>query len=533
MEGPADPALWPLAKNYERFFSSNEPPQEEKARHDYASQILRRFAANAFRRPIDDPTLERFVAFAEKAYHQPGKHFEDGIARAMVAVLASPRFLFRVERTANPVREIHPLVDEYTLASRLSYLLWSTMPDENLFDLARRGELRKGLRAEVSRMLKDSRSQQMIENFTGQWLQARDIEGVSIDPRSVLARDSGTEKELNRQFEEFRARQAALAAQGTNRVVTNSVGSSTNNTPLAAGEKPRPKFFKPTIELDEPLRKAMRHETEMCFGYVVSEDRSVLELIESDYTFLNERLAKHYGMTNLNVTGSEMRRVSLPNESPRGGILTEATVLMVTSNPTRTSPVKRGLFILDNIIGSPPPPPPPDIPQLEQAEKEFKDHEPTLREVLELHRNKPLCSSCHSRMDPLGFALENFNAMGMWREKERGQSIDAVGKLITGESFGDIRELKHILVTDRRDDFYRCLTEKFLTYALGRGLEYYDVGTVDKIVERLEASHGQFSSLLMGVIESSPFQKQRNQSILTDKSNHPALKGTEANLRHE
>jgi hypothetical protein len=230
------------------------------------------------------------------------------------------------------------------------------------------------------------------------------------------------------------------------------------------------------------------------------------------------------------VTGTEMRRVSLPADSPRGGVLTEGTVLMVTSNPTRTSLVKRGLFILDNIIGSSPPPPPADIPQLEQAEKEFKDREPTLREVLELHRNKPLCSSCHSRMDPLGFALENFNAMGMWRDKERGQPIDPVGTLITGESFKDIRELKHILVTDRHTDFYRCLTEKFLTYALGRGLEYYDVETVDTIVNRLEASKGRFSALLMGVIESSPFQRQRNQTIVADSRPHSSVVGAQAKL---
>src|SRR6185369_14793902 len=171
------------------------------------------------------------------------------------------------------------------------------------------------------------------------------------------------------------------------------------------------------VELDGQLRRAMRQETEMGFAYIVREDRSVLELIDNDYTFLNERLARHYGLTNLNVTGNEMRRVKLPEDSPRGGILSQGTVLTVTSNPTRTSPVKRGLFVLDNILGTPPPPPPPDIPSLEESEKDFKDRDPTLREVLAVHRAKPLCSSCHNRMDPLGLALENFNALGMWREK--------------------------------------------------------------------------------------------------------------------
>jgi hypothetical protein len=188
----------------------------------------------------------------------------------------------------------------------------------------------------------------------------------------------------------------------------------------------------------------------------------------------------------------------------------------VTSNPTRTSPVKRGLFILDNILGMPPPPPPPDIPQLEESEKGVKGHEPTLRETLEIHRGKPLCASCHDRMDPLGLALENFNAMGSWRAKERGQAIDPAGKLITGKTFGDAKQLKAILKSDYRTQFYRCFTEKLLTYALGRGPEYYDVETVDRIVDRLEREQGRFSAVMMGVIESAPFQKRRNPAMAAD-----------------
>jgi len=216
------------------------------------------------------------------------------------------------------------------------------------------------------------------------------------------------------------------------------------------------------------------------------------------------------------VKGDEMRRVTLPGDSPRGGVLTMGSVLLVTSNPTRTSPVKRGLFLLENILGTPTPPPPPDIPPLEAAGRKFKDKIPTLRETLELHREAALCSSCHNRMDPLGLAFENFSALGLWRDKEVGQPIDASGKLITGEAFTSVRELKHILATDRKQDYYRCFTEKLLTYALGRGLEYYDVETVDQIVASLNKDGGKFSTLLNGVIESSPFQRRRGS--LDDES---------------
>jgi hypothetical protein len=246
------------------------------------------------------------------------------------------------------------------------------------------------------------------------------------------------------------------------------------------------------------------------------EDRSLLELLDSDYTFLNHRLAQHYGITN--VYGDDLHLVKLAAGSPRGGVLTEGTVLAVTSNPTRTSPVKRGLFILDNILGTPTPPPPPNIPPLEISEKRMADHEPTLRQVLEIHREKPLCSSCHNRMDPIGLAFENFNAMGMYRTTEHGQEIDPSGQLITGESFKTLGELKHILATKHQTDFYRTFTEKMLIYALGRGLYYYDVDTVDKIVERLQQNDGKFSALLYGVIESAPFQERRITDTLAQSA---------------
>jgi hypothetical protein len=334
-------------------------------------------------------------------------------------------------------------------------------------------------------------------------MQTRDVAGIDINARAVLARDAGEQKDRERR----RQRYHELID------IPEEKRTPEQKAELQEMAERRKRFHE--IELDTELRRALREETEKCFSYVLHGDRSVLELIDSDYTFLNEKLAKHYGITNLAVSGSEMRRVSLPAGSPRGGLLTEGSVLIVTSNPDRTSPVKRGLFVLDNILGTPAPPPPANVPALEVSEKDFKDHEPTLRESLTLHREKPLCASCHERMDPIGLAFENFNALGMWRDTEHKQPIDTAGKLITGESFDSVRELKHILVTRHRLDFYRCLTEKFLTYSLGRGMEYYDMETIDKIVQRLDQAKGRSSALLLGVIESAPFQKMRTKAAET------------------
>ncbi|HTH46307.1 MAG TPA: DUF1592 domain-containing protein [Candidatus Limnocylindria bacterium] len=518
VQGPTEKVHWGRPKNFDLFFTKDVPAREF-ARRQYAREVLRRFATKAFRRPVEERSLDRLVAIAEAGYREPGRSFEDGVATAMVPILASPRFLFRVENlepTASTPGPGSPAplglaIDEYALASRLSYFLWSTMPDAELFRLAEHHELRRNLPVQVKRMLADPRSTALTENFVGQWLQVRDVEGIDINARAVMSRDRGDEKEqqaTRKRFEELRAKSSLTPDEEKERT--------------ALLEKFRRFFRVPVQELDRDLRRALRQETEMSFAHVVREDRSVLELIECDYTFLNEKLAKHYGLTNVvgpNFTGPEMRRVTLPADSPRGGVLTDGAVLVVTSNPTRTSPVKRGLFVLDNILGIPPPPPPPDIPNLEESEKGFGDHQPTLRETLELHRSKPLCSSCHNRMDPLGLALENFNALGIWRDRERGQEIDAKGKLITGEAFNDIRELKHILVTNHRRDFYRCLSEKLLTYALGRGLEYYDTETVDLLVNRLDETNGRFSSLLMGIIDSAPFQKTRNPEVTVKSLN--------------
>ncbi len=503
VEGPLEKNHWVRPKNFDLFFTKDVPEKTTEQR-EYAREILRNFATRAFRRPVDERSLERLVAIAESAYREPGKRFEDGVAQAMVPILASPRFLFRVEE-ADSARGVHPFVDEYALASRLSYFLWSTMPDDELFRLAGRKELRRNFAAQMKRMLADPRSEALIENFVGQWLQVRDIEGIDINARAVLSRDAGDERnqqQVRRRFQELRD------------IPDEKLTPEERAEFQQLREQFRRRGNRPAIELDRDLRRALRQETEMCFAEVVRQNRSVMELIDSNYTFLNERLAKHYGITN--VSGGEMRRVTLPKDHPRGGVLTHGSMLIVTSNPTRTSPVKRGLFVLDNILGTPPPPPPPDIPNLEESEKEIAGRQPTLRETLEVHRGKPLCSSCHNRMDPLGLALENFNALGMWREKERGQPIDAAGQLITGETFHDIRDVKRVLATKHRLDFYRCLTEKLLTYALGRGLEYYDVHTVDEIVERLDQQNGRFSALLTGIVESAPFQKRRSSNAPGD-----------------
>jgi hypothetical protein len=497
LRGPMERDSWVKSKNYDRFFSGTIP-NDAAGRREYVRKNLRNFATKAFRRPVDDKTVDRLASLAEDVYSQPGKTVEAGIAQGMEAIISSPRFLFRLEGGLSPASSTNAWsdIDEYALASRLSYFLWSTMPDDELFRLAGQGQLRKNLAAQVERMLKDPRSKELVRNFTGQWLQVRDVHAIAINPRAVLSRDSGRDGAYVDELAAFR---------GTQDVEIDNAGSSDANA------RPFHRFREKELpmKLDGDLRDAMRSETEMFFASVVQEDRDVATLIDSDYTFLNERLAALYGLTNLNVTGNEMRRVTLPSDSPRGGVLTEGTMLVVTSNPDRTSPVKRGVFVLNNILGTPTPPPPPNIPALEASEKTLK-HDATLRDLLAAHRNEPMCASCHMRMDPIGLAMENFNALGIWRDTERNQSIDAAGKLVTGESFSGVRELKHILATNHRDDFYRCLTEKLLTYALGRGLEYYDVETVDRIVQSLDEHNGRFSVLLMGIIESAPFQKQRN-----------------------
>jgi hypothetical protein len=462
------------------------------------------------------------TAIARQGYSESGQTFETGVRQAMIAVLASPRFIFRSEEPApNTDDQEFPLIDEFSLATRLSYFLWSTAPDDELLRLAERGELRLQLAAQVRRMLQHERSAALVENFAGQWLRARDIEHVAIEPLSALDLQDDLER-LEREQRQLRGRgRGGRGARGPRRGSAEQEparGGAGEDDRLAQQERERQERLTAVqAELAQlariresfttGLRRAMRRETEMTVEYVIRNDRSVLELIDGNYTFLDEELARHYGVDG--VTGGEMQRIELPDDSPRGGVLTQGTILAVTSNPTRTSPVKRGLFILDNILGTPAPPPPAPVPPLEQSAEAIRDHEPTLREAMELHRREPLCAACHARMDPLGLALENFNALGMWRQTQHERSIDASGQLLTGEKFDNFAQLKRIIAGPRRLDFYRCLAEKMLIYALGRGLEYYDEHTIDQVAERLEANEGEFSSLLMGIVESASFQRQR------------------------
>ncbi|MFM8620296.1 MAG: DUF1592 domain-containing protein [Opitutaceae bacterium] len=459
VRGPLSPDRWIAPENHARFFPGPAVGADPAERDRRAGELLGAFAKRAFRRPLEPAAVDRLVGIARQVYSGEGRTFEEGVGRAMMAVLASPRFLFRVETSESgaPAGPHAPL-DEWSLASRLSYFLWSTMPDDELFRLAGRGELRRNLRAQVDRMIRDPKAQAFVRNFTGQWLQARDVESVPINARAVLG---------------------------------------PNARPNRDGR----------VEFDGAFRRLMRSETEAYFEHVLREDRSLLELVDSDYAFLNARLAEHYGVPG--VEGDEIRKITLPPDSPRGGVITQGTVLAVTSNPTRTSPVKRGVFILDNILGTPPPPAPPNVPDLEEARKEFKGREPKLSEMLAAHRANKLCHSCHSRMDPLGLALENFNALGGWRDTDARQPIEPAGELITGERFADIRELKRVIARERAADVYRCFTEKLFTYALGRGIEHSDSHTIEGVTRGLIDGGGRMSIALLGVIESPAFQRRR------------------------
>ena len=447
-------ALYP--ESYRRIFFKGLPPEEKPDRDAYLRDIVREFASKAFRRPVEDRIVDALTALALARNQEEGAKFVDGVKLAVTATLTSPRFLFRREAQAepdNPGRVVP--VDQFALASRLSYFLWSSTPDEELLRLASKGQLRAELRSQVDRMLADEKANRMVSNFVGQWLQSRDLGSLDIDVRHILG-------ESNKRNAE--------------------------------------RIF------DQEMRKDMGKETELFFQHILKENRPIIELLNARYSFLNESLAKFYGVSG--VKGDTYRRVEFGEEQQaRGGILTQGTFLIVTSQPTRTSPVKRGLFVLENILGTPAPPAPPDVPELEDPEKESV--EGTMRERMVAHREKALCKSCHQRMDPIGLALENFNAIGQWRDEDAGQPIDSAGQLVTGEKFSNVMELKEILISSRKEDFYRCLTEKMLTYALGRGVEYYDAPTVDRIVERLLDQEGNMAELIYGVVESTPFQKRR------------------------
>ncbi|AGA30073.1 DUF1592 domain-containing protein [Singulisphaera acidiphila] len=423
----------PVFPETHRRIMAHQPglPAREAAR-----EIVTRFAARAFRRPVQPGEVDRLMKLYDKAELE-GERFEDCVRLVLEGVLVWPDFLFRIEldpRDAQPGTS-YP-VSEYELASRLSYFLWSSMPDETLLTLAAEGRLRAELENELRRMLKDPKSAAFVENFAGQWLTIRKLAYVAPDAK------------------EF------------------------------------PGF-------DEDLRSAMYRETELFFESIVREDRSILDFLDADYSFVNERLAKHYGMPG--IEGKEFRRVKLP--ANRGGILTHASILTLTSNPTRTSPVKRGKWVLDQLLNTPPPPPPPDVPEF----PEDKRLTGSLRKVMEMHREKPLCASCHQRMDPIGFAFENYDATGAWRDKDGTFLIDPSGALPDGRSFQGPAELKTIL-RGKKELFSRCLAEKMLTYAMGRGLEYYDKCAVDKILEALNQNGDRLSVLMAEVVKSEPFQ---------------------------
>lgn len=412
-----------------------------------ASKILERFVTRAYRRPARPQEVERLAKFVEQAM-AGGDRFERGIQLAVEAVLISPHFLFRIESGRGGGRggdggPVQP-ISEFQLATRLSYFLWSTMPDDELFREATSGTLRKNAAAQVSRMLRDPKSRALVDNFCTQWLEIRRLREITPDAKRF------------------------------------------------------PSF-------DHELREAMLTETKMFFASIIDEDRSVLDLIDADYTFLNERLAKHYGI--LRVTGPEFRRVQLADRD-RGGVIAQASVLTVTSNPTRTSPVKRGKWVLEQLLGAPVPPPPPGSGDLSDDEQVALTG--SVRQRTEQHRANPACASCHALMDPLGFGLENFDAVGAWRDRDGTFFVDASGELVDGRKFKGPQELKAILKT-KKDEFARCFTEKMLTYALGRGLEPFDRCTVDDIVAALAKDGYKFSTLIQQIVASDAFQKRRVQ----------------------
>ena len=406
-----------------------------------ARKIVTALARKAYRRPVTDTDLESLLGFYQRGRNEGG-NFESGIEAAIQLILADPGFLFRFEPdpaslAAGAVYQLGDL----ELASRLSFFLWSTIPDEQLVSLASQGKLKDPavLERQVRRMLADPRSKALVDNFSGQWLYLRNLKNINPD------------------FETF------------------------------------PDF-------DDNLRQAMKKETDLFFGSIIREDRSVLELLTANYTFINERLARHYGIPN--IYGTDFRRVTLTDENRRG-LLGQASILTVTSLPIRTSPVQRGKWILTNILGIPPTPPPPNVPAL----KEHSDAGmPTsLRERMEAHRANPTCAGCHKIMDPIGFSLENFDAVGQWRTSDEGSKIDPAGTLYNGAKVDGAPALRKML-TSHPEVFTGVQTEKLLTYALGRGVQYYDMPAVRAVLRNAAGTNYRFSSIVLGIVKSTPFQ---------------------------
>lgn len=416
-------------------------PDDETDFTDAAKEIVTRLASRAYRRPATPEEIDKLVGLIKMAVDD-GESFEAGVQLAVQAVLVSPHFLFKVEQP--PQQGIQEWeLNNFELATSLSYFLWSSMPDDELLLSAWNDELNKPaeLEKQVKRMLQDPKADAFVENFSTQWLQLRALDQFNPDPELF-----------------------------------------------------------PTF--DEALKEDMRQETVLFFGNVVRNDRPIIELFNANYTFLNERLAEHYGIRG--VRGTDFRQVNL-RDSIRGGLLTQASILTVTSNPSRTSPVKRGKWIIENFLGEPPPPPAPDVMSLEDQ----SELTGTLRERMQQHRDNPACASCHAKMDPLGFALENFDALGRWRDFDGDDRIDAAGELPSGESFSGPSDLRRVLTESKQDQLVRCLVEKMLTYGLGRGLEYYDQCAIDEIIESASKDELRMSAIAVAIASSKPFRKRR------------------------
>jgi mono/diheme cytochrome c family protein len=437
--GPYDAMTRPSAASLRKVYvCGHADGQHQKS---CARRIVSNFAQRAFRRPVTPTETDRFTALIASS-QAAGDSFEEGVAVAVQAMLVSPDFLFRIERGTANGASVAP-IDPYSLASRLSYFLWSSMPDDALMQAAASGKLRepKVLEAQIRRMLLDPKAKALVENFGGQWLQFRALESSAPD------------RERFPDFEDY-------------------------------------------------LRLSMRRETEMFFENVVREDRSILDFIDAKYTFLNERLARHYNVAG--VVGPEFRRVELTGPQ-RSGVITQGSVLTVSSYATRTSPVLRGKWILENILNAPPPAPPPGVANLDEANVASSV---SVRQQLEAHRKNPTCAACHRRMDPLGFGLENYDAIGAWRTEDGKFPVDSTGTLPDGRTFQTPDQLKVILKADS-EYFARALTAKLLTYALGRGLEKSDRRTVRIIADRVAISDYRFSSLVLEIVKSPPFQMRR------------------------
>jgi hypothetical protein len=430
-----------LPDSQRRLIPRMPRPGEEAA---VAQELLGNFARRAYRRPVTDEEVGRLARFVEMSL-QNGGSFLEGMQIAVQAALCSPHFLFRWELDPPAAKpgEVRALND-YEVASRLSYFLWNSMPDEELFALAAQGALRRdgNLEKQAARLLKDWRARSFFSSFAGQWLQIRGIWEVGLDPG----------------------------------------------------------VFK---GWDDRLKGAMKEEAELFFQAIAIEDRPVTDLLAADFTFVNEKLARHYGIAG--VQGENFQRVTLPPDSPRGGVLTMGSVLVSTSTPTRTSPVIRGKWILEQILGTPPPPPPPNVPPLENQSP--VDQTASLRKRLEEHASRAKCAGCHQRMDPLGFALENFDATGAWRDTDGKYPIEAAGKLPSGIAFTGPRDLKTALKSGNR--FVRSFTEKLMIYALGRGLHYSDRCVVDAVLAKSGGNESRFSALVAGIVTSDPFLKRK------------------------